>query len=536
MSRSLTRRVRQIDGNNVTNTTNETPIKNNIVMRNNTSRTIQEPITTRNLQYSASTSCGTCPQNTLTQRVTILESDVNSINNEINTLSTTVQNHETRITQLETQPPVPPYPYPVYPNNDPYYPFQMKQQNNIPQFNNMQGIVADPKYSVAELSMNNNLQSSSTYPYHPPSRRPPIVFDGYSISYRIVSVNGTLAAFWFLIPETSVNTEVYRFSYRPTTGKYIYEPVDPMDYTMPYTASATDSIHVTYIYENISGYGFGLVPYLYLDAVSDPHTILGFQYIPITIGSSTVYCYVPHSSVSPSPTPIVPVNYTRNIVFGFPRTTGLDIDLVLNYNVVDPTAIDPDPSTGDVNKYPTSITSADPSINILSDIVPIDTGLAFMLPFDSNTYQISFSGELKVSTETAGTVTTQGSIMYLQGSGDPAEQPAIMQVMIYQVDENGSYVASNPSARLEFTWDNICIDSSLTGPAPNNFAVYQEPGTTGTEGQYYKTCSSNQNPVYNIAPILDTDGNPRGRRLLTLACTRGFSFSKGTMLITRLNV
>lgn len=482
---------------------------------------------------------GPCPQ-TLPQRVAELEVEVADINVTLAQQTAELQNHETRIDNLEQTvygggyPPYPPYPPPppTYPFNDPLYPFRLSNQQQSQQdpFGSDKSL-GQPAEQGRDMMVSDSRDVTTTYPpypYYPPSKKPPIIFDGYSISYQMHSVNGVTAYFWYLIPESSTNTDVYRFSYKSSSNKYWYEPVNPLDYSVVYPASATDGSHITYIYEFITDYGYGLRPYLYLAQDTTPHTALGYQYMQITFTSTTTtneWCYVPVAEVNPS----VSTPYSRNINFTFTKTSVV-YSSVTYYNVVDPTAIDP---LTDVNKFPTGIVNNGGSTDITSEIVPIGTSVAFLLPFDSNVYQVSFTATLKINTETIPVVPPQSSINYLSGSSYVSAQPAVVQLYVMQMTSTGPSISTTPTASLQFTWSNMCTDPSSVLPAPGNFMVYQETGITGQPGAYYQACPSNIYTVYNIAPVLDTNGNPYGRRLVTLGVTAGFSFSTANMIITR---
>src|SRR3984885_11630491 len=123
--------------------------------------------------------------------------------------------------------------------------------------------------------------------------------------------------------------------------------------------------------------------------------------------------------------------YARNIIFEYKKTYARAADGILYLDVVDPNEINP---TSNVNKLPISICNADPCFSIADEIIPLDSGVAFLLPFDSFIYQISFSAELKINTESAGVVTPLGSIYYLSNSNNPTSQPAIARVIVYQLN------------------------------------------------------------------------------------------------------
>lgn len=361
--------------------------------------------------------------------------------------------------------------------------------------------------------------------------KPPIVFEGYSVCFKQTVLNDNLASFWFLIPEKTLNQEVYRFSWNACMSVYIYEPVNPNNLVVVFPPSATDGTHITYTYEFIPGFGLGLRPLLFLGPSSCPHIILGYQYILVnfTDNNTQGWAYVPicnNNQICNQINQCITCPNSKNLTFIYTQTSQL-VNGITYYNTVDPSAINP---SINVTKYPINIISDDPSICIKEDIMPMGSGVAFMLPFDTNTYQISISAELKINTE-IGIVTPLGSINYLSGSGIPAAQPAVAQIVITQLSNMGIIVDTNPTSSLNLTWNNICTDPLLQSPPPNNFQVFQEPNIIGQPGAYYKTCTSNTATIDTI-PILDTNNKPLSRRLVTILVTQGFSFRVVKAVIT----
>jgi hypothetical protein len=454
----------------------------------------QNAIVSENAAVTVGVGCGPCPPTpnpcgpSIRQRVTCLESEVDTLSYNQIQQDYVLENHEVRITNLEK----------TVCGSCGYNPCCCKKQNN---------------------SCTNNCDLS-------PGRRPPIIFDGYIACAKVVVIGGVNMCFWFLIPENTAHVNVYRFSWNSTSNKYIYEPVHPDDYSVVYPPSLTDNLHITYYYDNISDYGWGLRPYIYLSQSSAPHTILGYQYIPIIIVPTvTEWCYVPLNS--PLDPPIF-TPYNRKISFQYAKTSLL-IGPTTYYNVVNSTIIDPNTN---VTKYPISITDLEVGSTVTQNIVPIITGVAFELPFDSFTYQVSFIPEVKISTELA----TTNSINYLSGSGLLGSQPAVAQLEVHQLDNNGVVIDRNLSARTLVTWANISIDPLLPAVPPNNFRKYQDATIPGAPGEYYKTLITTSSPIYNILPILDSNNKPYGRRLVTFAVTAGFSVSSVTATIVRMNL
>ena len=225
--------------------------------------------------------------------------------------------------------------------------------------------------------------------------------------------------------------------------------------------------------------------------------------------------------------------YARNIIFEYKKTYARAADGILYLDVVDPNEINP---TSNVNKLPISICNADPCFSIADEIIPLDSGVAFLLPFDSFIYQISFSAELKINTESAGVVTPLGSIYYLSNSNNPTSQPAIARVIVYQLNQTNTIVDINIANQISFTWNNIDYDPASPNTPPGNFMIFQDLSIPGQNDTYYKTHSTHHSSVFNISPILDSNGLPFGRRLVSIVVTRGFSFNKANMTIVRLPI
>jgi hypothetical protein len=231
---------------------------------------------------------GFCPPYapTLAQRVTCLEEEVSDINVTLSEQTCELNSHECRIRQLECdirklecQEVCNPC-LPFYNECEPCNPCERP---------------CSPPCDPCPPVCNPCCPPPCPPPCPPVPKRPPIIFDGYCASYRLVYCNGIPAAYWFIAPECGSFAAVYRFSWSPSAERYVYEPVDPNNYSIVYPPSSCDSLHITYLYENIPGYGLGLRPYLYTAQLPTPHTIIGYQYIPITFvnPSSTQWCFVP---------------------------------------------------------------------------------------------------------------------------------------------------------------------------------------------------------------------------------------------------
>ena len=269
--------------------------------------------TPRNLVFQ--TNCnggngfGMCPP-TLAQRVNCLENEVGDINIVLAEQTCRLNRHEKQIKELECRyppywpcPPVcnpcPPVCNPCPPVCNPCNPCNPCEPCNP----------CDPCPPVC------NPCKPCPPPCPPPCKpclppKPPIVFDGYSISFRLVYINNIPAAFWFLIPERPHCGDVYRFSFKASVCKYLYEPVCSSNYGFVFPPNEKDGEHVTYIYENIPGYGWGLRQYLYIDKVKKPKTAIGYQYtaVAFTNPCGTEWSYVPNCSPCPPCPPCNPCN------------------------------------------------------------------------------------------------------------------------------------------------------------------------------------------------------------------------------------
>jgi hypothetical protein len=152
-----------------------------------------------------------------------------------------------------------------------------------------------------------------------------------------------------------------------------------------------------------------------------------------------------------------------------------------------------------------------------------------MLPYDAHVYQFTFVPLLKISTETGTTATPDGSINYLQGSGNVSAQPAVVEIVVFQNTTLDEIIITS----LDLTWADICVDTALPPVPPTNFAVYGGPYVTGPDGTYYRTCTTGSG-IFNIPAAVDDQGFPIAtRRLITVRVTEGFSFDNVIMSIIR---
>jgi hypothetical protein len=215
-------------------------------------------------------------------RVQDLDSEVNELNKTVSNIKETVNQQENRISALESGG------VGLHNYNNARYLAQvaearMREQREEIRLEREDGHESDDESLYREEES-------------PMVRKPPIIFDGYSIWFRKILINGVPSAFWFLVPDTAMNSQVYRFSFNISAGKYVYEPVVPVDFAQIYPATPRDSANITYIYDHIPDHGFSLIPYLHLGKAPVPFNILGYRYTKIHLASGEAYCYVPGSS------------------------------------------------------------------------------------------------------------------------------------------------------------------------------------------------------------------------------------------------
>lgn len=213
----------------------------------------------------------------------------------------------------------------------------------------------------------------------------------------------------------------------------------------------------------------------------------------------------------------------REIILYYPLNT-ITNNNITYYNVVNPNAINPQLN---VTKFPCSIKSC---VDISCDIYTTNTGeLYYILPNDNNTYYITFSAELKISTETS--ITSYGSINYLSGSSVIAAnpQPAIVNLIFAEETCNVITPISNINSQLQLTWNNVQTNPGSTLLPPSNFIVFQEPFVSGLPGSYYKANNSTSCFTYEFRSLQ----NNCSKRLISASVTSGFSFSAVKIKISR---
>lgn len=421
--------------------------------------------------------CGPCQPcaPTLAQRVACLESEVSDLNCAVAELAVTC--HSPNSCNPANQ----------YPFNDPFYPKAVNQSGDT------------------DRCHLNSCHPSGCHPNPlPPSMRPPIVFDGYSLVYRQVTVNGVPAAFWFLVPESSTNPDVYRFTWISSSNTYIYEPVNPNNFSQVYPPSATDALHITYIYQDIPTRGFGLRPYLYLGIATNPHTIIGYEYVPLVFGTApnttTEYCYVPLL-----PNPNVTTPYTRNIT--------------LSYEPIVSTTVSPTPSNtyaadqstiGSVTKLPFEIFSNDMT-DVMPEVVPIGTdGVGFILPYDDRPYTVSFGAELRVNTDVNSYAPNTSSYINMLSL-----TPAIARLTLWRVTPSGPVQLTVPSSDIILTAANL------------NVTPIQDPAIPSQAGLYRSNTIPTVLPTYTITP------DPTTRTIMSVAVSEGYSFERAVVVLSR---
>ena len=434
---------------------------------------------------------------TLAQRVCYLE-------NEVSDLNCTVAELAVRC----CEPNYPPNNCNQYPQNDPYYPKAVNPHSGSHQPQQpLQPLQSQPgdQYNSGRGP---NYPNYPNYPNHgcgpfPPSMRPPIVFDGYSIVFKQVNVNGVPAAFWFLLPESSTNPDVYRFTWISSSNTYIYEPVNPLNYSQVYPPSVSNALHITYIYQDIPTRGFGLRPYLYLGIATNPHTIIGYEYVPLVFGTipntTTEYCYVPLL-----PNTNVSAPYNRNITLNYNPVFGTT--LTTNKYAANSTSI------GNITKLPFGIISNDVT-DITPEIVTVGaSGVGFLLPFDDRPYTVSFGAEVRVNTNVVPDNPPNGANTYIDLI---TGLPAVARLTLWRVTPTGPVQLTVPGS------DVMIPVGSL------NVTPVQDPLLPGQDGLYRNNTIPAILPTYTIVPDATT------RTIVSISVSEGYSFQRATMILSR---
>jgi len=395
------------------------------------------------------------------------------------------------------------------------------------------------------------------FPDYPP---PCIVFDGYYVRFFRTRLNGVPLLVWYLIPESNQRTQIYRYYFKKQIAKYIYEPVDPNNVAIPIVATANDQTQVTYILQPIPGSNCeGLVPYLAYGPVPSPPTpltIIGYQYLPITIieggVSSTRYSFVPVNCpnpctktcpprnpcvipcLTPCITPCPPVvPYVRDVTYYFNPISATVGETTYLYAVASVPTL---PTTVTTLPY---ILESNNGTNISAEILPITigtmTGVGLNLPNYQSSYKVNFTVQLRVNT--ASDANGVPFINYLTpgpgATGPPvvASIPALASAVVVEQNATGQITVNSP--QLTITWNQMIVKTTGLPQIPVNFTTY---GTT--PAQFYTNVipqiSLTGTFVVPPPPINPVTGLPYAlnSRILSLQVSDAFSFFSGRIHVT----
>lgn len=389
-------------------------------------------------------------------------------------------------------------------------------------------------------NLGNSCQQANL-PIFESNMRPPVVFDGYTVTQKTVYSPCGNVCYWFLIPETSVNRVTYRFSYNRSICKYVYEPVNCNDYSIVYPPNANDPVNVTFIYDNLQGDCYFLIQYLYHGRLAYPLNIIGYKYGPIPISACiTSFGFIPcqpmyangfnmpccDQSQSPCcnqsqlPCEFNTCNTIKSYIFNFtPLSQAVD-DITYQYAVLES-------EFGSTNyNYPSSITSLT-GCDISNDVTQFLNGVGLSLPYDNCTYRVAFTAELRINS-------SNDYINLLAGSGIIPNQAAVVRLQTRYVDSSGTFIEDSGS-EISFNWTVMCTNGSSNTP-PANFKINTDPAYPGAAGTYYMSCLTNQEVIANISyppSTLGPDGRPYGRRVITFATDPAFSINSVTVKVSR---
>lgn len=354
----------------------------------------------------------------------------------------------------------------------------------------------------APCSGNSSNVADGTYPFRNEDqlstsitdRQPPIIFNGYSISYRTVVFNGVTSSFWYLFPTTSSDSRVYMFYYSTSALAYLYQAVNPSNITTQYPTSQTTPL---FKYAFVNNYGWSLItispPSSTLGADPHPFTIVGYNYLFV---AGVGYCYVPDGSII-SPTPD---NIDPSVKFLFSSYTYSYYDSSNVYHVKPYYNYD----NSNVNvKLP--YLTYDPygsAGSIAQKTIPMDTHVGYLLPVSYSPYSLTISAQLAINKDCLSTLDT----------GNP-------YVEIYYQQSYENYVVTGtptgPAGIISFTSADLIRDSS------NNLVL--------NDGEYYLTVvKTNNTPL-----LISTDNNSLyGRRVITLRTDARFNVVNATVNIS----
>lgn len=403
---------------------------------------------------------------------------------------------------------------------------------------------------------------------------PPIIFDGYDASLRRININCNECEYWFLIPNQCTTSDTYKFYWNENLSKYIYEPVFSNDLTRSIPYCYDNNYHITYVYDDLGEYGWGLKPLKYTDKLLKPLSITAYRYtaIPLCGHNTFVWCFIPvpfcfSEPIVPNffqpltypcnkneclPEPInlcydcnensqcpdkcdsgpniikeiknlnCPYNKCLNYKFN-PITTGI------YYNVI-PTNIKPN-----IFKFSDSILdcSGNPECVLITPNVS-----GFMLPNDCHKYNITWLPELRINSTTAaispltvapiyGLAGTFNTITNIDGN-DTLPADCIIELDIFYLDEECNVINSEIIATSIINWQSICLTppTGLSDLPPTNFTVFQTTINSNLVS-YYKSCSTTNCITFCNTPKCS-------KKLLAIRVTAGFSVENVKVEINRI--
>lgn len=369
-----------------------------------------------------------------------------------------------------------------------------------------------------------------------------------------MTINGQLNIIPVLLSTNSCAL-TYRYYYNDSLCNYVYEPVDRSNFEFSIAKLDSDT-YITYMYIFLENYGYCLVPIGYFGYSKNILTIKNYEYCLIILNCKEVWIYkykltnlppcnsitiyqialpsIPSSVSQSSPGSNIGITsfqrlnlnnerimdiYDYNIfsdqtsiIFSYEPVSINNI--IKDYNLVNSKYID---QFSDVIKMPISIDS--------DNKTDIGNGYAYIISDNSSRYQISFSCDLRINTTNKLFYPNNyPSIQYLKGSGNVDAEPAIAQLVVYEIDENDN-VSINmiPTAVQHITWADICLTDPYGEISESNFKIFED-----SDGKYYKT-NEKINIVYDILPIEDKTKT----RLFSIIVTSGFPFYKINVLLKK---
>ena len=375
------------------------------------------------------------------------------------------------------------------------------------------------------------------------------------------------------MPNNISTYPIYRFSYKITINKFIYEPVQQNNYANIIFPSLTNQKDITYIYDYIPPYGFGLIPIAlsyngnlvgFIGKTQYPLQISGFNYISIEVNNKMVWVYVPNDNLTNNQSSnLITQNIISNQVYKIEENIKpMNIITVQNkqteenikpmnlstsqnkqteeknmkhINIIDQIEnniniifkYDPVILTKNnvvylhmvnslyidpytnVTKLPINISS--PDLDISSNIIKLGNSYAFILSSNTNMYKVYFNAELRINSDEIiiNPPNAYPSIEYLKGSDNPNEQYAIAKLLVYEIDKE-----NNMSININASFSvNIDRQNLYIDNTNNKLKVFSDD-----MGNYYKSHIN----IYNIIPA--SSNNTLIKRLITVAVTEGFSF------------